>query len=98
MQTQTLKSLQNNIHLLGFQDIYSFASNQAKLLLIGKIEHYLNTIKFYEKKHKMSFLEFEKELSKLKNKENFEKEDDLLDWRFSIETIKMYEKELKSLK
>lgn len=96
MQTPSIKILKNNIHHHGFSDVYSFAANQAKLLTLGKIEEYKNAVTFFQKKYKMPFKQFE---SKIKNSkvENFEREDDLLEWRFASEAVAMYEKELIAL-
>ena len=96
MQLQSKKIIENNIHKLGFSDVYSFAANQAKLFIFSKIEENKNIIIFLENKYKMTFKQFEKELKKTKQ-ENFEKEDDLLEWRFAAEAVSMYEKELTAL-
>lgn len=96
MQTQSIKILENNLHHLGFADVYSFAANQAKLFTYSKIEEYENKVAFFENKYHATFKQFEKELKKKKT-ENFEKEDDLLEWRFAVEAVSLFEKELKAL-
>jgi hypothetical protein len=96
MHAYSIKILKNNIQHHGFSDVYSFASNHAKLLTLGKIEEYKNMITFYEKKYGMKFKQFEKKVKNSKV-ENFEHEDDLLDWRFAVEAVSMYKKELTAL-
>ena len=93
MEAQAIKILKHNIHHHGFSDVYSFAANQAKLLTLSKIEEYKNVITFFQKKYGMTFKQFEKRLKNSKA-ENFEHEDDLLEWRFASEAVSMYEKEL----
>ena len=96
MHVQTLKTLTDNIHHHGYKDIFSFAANQAKLLTLSKIEEYKNIVSFFQKKYRMTFKQFEKKL-KSSHVENFNLEDDLLDWRFASEAVSMYEKELITL-
>ena len=96
MHAHSIKVLENNIHHHGFSNVYSFASNQAKLLTLGKIEEYKNIITFFQKKYGMTFKQFEKKIKNSKV-ENFEREDDLLDWHFASESVSMYEKELIAL-
>lgn len=96
MQAHSIKILKNNLHHHGFSDVYSFAANQAKLLTLSKIEEYKNVIIFFQKKYKMTFYQFEKKTNNFK-KEKFEREDDLLEWRFASEAVSIYKKELIAL-
>lgn len=96
MQAHSIKILTDNIHRHGFADVYSFAANQAKLMTLGKIEEYKNITTFFEKKYGMSFKQFEKKVKNSKI-EIFEREDDLLEWRFAFEAVFIYEKELTDL-
>ncbi len=73
---------------LGFKDLKSFVKNQALLLMLAKMEKYLNEDRLFENKYKISFEEFEQKLKNLKNEEVFEQEDDYLDWRYARENLK----------
>ena len=94
--TGNLAILKKNISHFGYSDIYKFAADQATVLTLGKIEEYKNTILFFQKKYSMDYKKFKKHLDK-SDTEEFEKEDELMEWRFAIECIEMYEKELKSI-
>jgi hypothetical protein len=97
MTTLQRNIIENNIKHFGFDNILNFATNQAKLLTMSKIEEYENIIKFFENKYKMKYKEFNKVINKINNSEDFEKEDDLMEWRFAEDCIKLYKKELNAL-
>ena len=87
--------LQKTISDLGYSNIISFATQQAKLILLSKIEEYRNLIQKLNRKYKMTYPEFEKKYLNTPDKENFEKENDGMDWRFYYESYIMYSKDLK---
>jgi len=65
--------------------------------MLSKKEKYLLEIKRFEKKYNSSFSKFEKEIHS-KNKENFDIEDDLMDWEFAVESLKTLENNLLKLR
>lgn len=69
----------------GFKNLRSFVKNQALFLLLSKIEKYEAENRRFEVKYKMSFNAFQEKLGVLQNEEDFNQEDDYLDWRFTIE-------------
>ena len=71
--------LEKTVHQFGYNDIEDFAKDQAKLLVLSKIEEYQNKITYFEKKYSIKFKEFEKQLSLMKNDGDFEKEDDYME-------------------
>ena len=64
--------------------------NQAWMISLAKIQKYQNEINQFQKKHQTDFEEFENKLSNQKNSENFETEDDYLDWKFAWEALKIW--------
>ena len=84
------------INSLGYGNILDLAIDQAKLLILSKIEQYNNEIKFFERKYKSDFTAFRKKLN-LQKKEDFAKEDEANEWEYAIESFKMYSKKLKEL-
>lgn len=97
MQSQSLKRLESNIQYLGFPNLINFAANQAKMFTLGKIEEYRAIVKYFESKYKMTYRKYDSQIKKMINNEDFEKEDDLMEWRFAEEAIILYEKELKAI-
>jgi hypothetical protein len=83
---------------LGFKDIKSFIKNQALMMIRAKQDKYDSENKFFERKYNMSFDEFQKKLNEQKGSENFEEEDDLLDWRFAREALDNLEKKKQDMK
>jgi len=98
MNNKNINILEKNIQHFGYKNIVQFAVDHAKILTMSKIEEYKNIIRFYENKYEMSYKEFDDNLKKMIDSEDFEKEDDLMEWRFAVKCVNMYEKELKNLK
>ncbi len=69
----------------------------ALINLLNKKEKYLLEIKKFENKYKSNFSDFEKLIHSRKDEENFEIEDDLMDWEFAIECIKSLDEDLKKI-
>ncbi|MFO8088909.1 MAG: hypothetical protein R6U13_03665 [Desulfatiglandaceae bacterium] len=69
----------------GFKDLKSFIKNQALLMLLAKIEKFEAENKRFERKHHCSFDVFQKKMEQMLGIEDFEKDDDYLDWRFAVE-------------
>lgn len=65
--------------------------------ILGEKEKYLIEKKKFEEKYKSDFQSIEKKNHSENNKENFEIEDDLMDWEFAIESLKNLEEELIEL-
>jgi hypothetical protein len=73
------------ISQFGFKDLKSFIKNQALLMLMAKIDKYDAENKRYEAKYHTSFDVFKKKMETIPGEEDFEKEDDYLDWQFAVE-------------
>jgi hypothetical protein len=85
------------INQLGFKDIKSFVKNQALLMMMAKIYKYESEYKFFEKKYRMSFEDFRHKIEETKEKEEFEEEDDYLDWRFAKEVLEGLRRQKQAL-
>lgn len=75
------------ISQFGFKDLKSFIKNQALLMLMAKLEKYEAENKRYEARYHISFAEFREKMETVNGKEDFDKEDDYLDWRFAVEAV-----------
>ncbi|MBU0734545.1 MAG: hypothetical protein KJ573_08295 [Proteobacteria bacterium] len=62
-----------------------------------RVEQYKAECHFFQKKYGMSMEEFESRLHEEKGYEDFEKEDDLADWQFSLETLRWWEEKERNL-
>jgi hypothetical protein len=71
----------------------SYAINHT----LGKIQKYGTEGQLFAAKYHCSFDQFKKRLNTMKDKENFEWEDDFLDWEFSVENLKTWKKKLLEL-
>ena len=89
--------LEKTVQRFGYGSVEDFAKDQVKMLLMSKIEEYRIKETAFQKKYKKKFRDFELQLKKMKNQEDFEMEDDYLEWRFCYESLLMYRKELKEL-
>jgi len=68
------------------------------LSILGKKEKYLLEISKFEKKYNSDFYSFAKLIHSKRNQENFEIEDDLMDWEFAIKSLEILESNLAKLK
>ncbi len=71
---------------MGFANEREALKEQALLLILSKINRYRTECSYYEKKYGMTFEKFAVMVQEI-GEENFEYEDDLLDWRFARETL-----------
>ncbi|CEP68482.1 Uncharacterized [Moorella glycerini] len=71
---------------MGFANEREALKEQALLLILSKINRYRAECSYYEKKYGMTFEKFAAMVHE-NSGEDFEHEDDLLDWRFAKETL-----------
>lgn len=84
------------ISQFGFKDLKSFIKNQALLMLVAKIDKYTAEKKRYEAKYHTSFAEFQKKMEQMHGMEDFETDDDFLDWQFAVEAMdRLYKQKLE---
>ncbi len=71
--------------------------NYALNLVYSKIHKYEAENMYFEKKYGCVFEEFKHKVESVKNEENFEWEDDLVDWEFAAENLKYWQKKAQEL-
>jgi hypothetical protein len=81
----------------GFSDEKEALKEQALMLLMGKVSRYQAECAFFEEKYGMSFEEFASRVQ-VTGEENFEEDDDFLDWRFARESLADLRHRLQELK
>ena len=72
-------------------------SDWALFLAMSKVEQYRADCEFFERKHGMRHEEFEQSIHACKGQEDFEKEEDLDDWEFSIDAVKWWQSKVREL-
>lgn len=90
------ETLNNLLKELGYKSIEEAAIKQIELTLLSKISKYKAEDEFFRKKYKNDFETFIKKIEVIKN-EDFEVEDDIMDWKFAVETMRKYEKQYHQL-
>ncbi len=78
------------------------AISPADLLRNYALNHILSKIHKYEaennhfiKKYSCKFKEFRVKIKNMENEENFEWEDDLMDWEFAVENLAVWKKQTR---
>jgi hypothetical protein len=69
--------------------------NYAINIIYNKVSKYEAEINFFKNKYVCSFEELKNKTQDIKNEENFEWDDDLLDWEFAIENFKYWQEQIK---
>ena len=64
--------------------------NYALNLIHGKIHKYEAEDAHFRKKHSCDFQVFKTRIEAMENEENFEWEDDLMDWAFAVENLSVW--------
>lgn len=64
----------------------------------SKIDKYKSEDNFYRSKYSCTYSDFKAKVNKMQNAENFQFDDDLMDWQFSVENIDFWQNKLKVIK
>jgi len=66
--------------------------NYALNHILSKIHKYEAEDNYFRKKYSCKFREFKAEIETMENEENFEREDDLMDWEFAVENLAVWKR------
>ncbi|MCK5055601.1 MAG: hypothetical protein KAT34_03030 [Candidatus Aminicenantes bacterium] len=80
----------------GVTDIAAFIENEAIMMLLTKESKYRTEYNVFKDKYKSEFEEFDRKI-KESGKEDFEVEDDLMDWEFAYHALKNIENKKRLL-
>jgi hypothetical protein len=69
----------------------------AMSVAYSKIDKYNAESTFFQRKYKCSFEEFRAKVDEMENEENFEWEDDLMDWEFAYQNLKYWKNKLSEI-
>lgn len=71
--------------------------HSALLITLAKISKYESEDSAYREKYGTDFQAFEKKIQIQQNGENFEADDDYMDWTFAIQALKVWRERKKTL-
>ncbi len=91
-----IETLNNLLKELGYKNIEDAAIKQVELTLLSKISKYKAENDFFRKKYKNEYTTFLKK-NEIIEHEDFEIEDDLMDWKFAVEAVNKYEQQYHQL-
>lgn len=63
----------------------------------SKLSEYKSQIEEFEKKYNMPFELFQKKIQQMVNEEDFDEEDDLMEWQYAYENKQYWQKKIKEL-
>lgn len=81
---------------VGIHDIGTFIENEAIMMLLSKESKYRAEYSQFKDKYNAEFEEFEQKVRE-SGKEDFEVEDDLMDWEFAFHALKNIQQKKKAL-
>jgi hypothetical protein len=81
----------------GYRSSEEFMRDWVLILALSKKEQYRAEIDYFEKKHHMKFEEFDSLLHTTKGEEDFQKEEDVEDWEFSVNALRWWEEKIGEL-
>jgi len=81
----------------GFSSPNELVRDWSLITALSKIEQYQAECECFQKKYGMTLGEFEAFLRREKGKEDFEKEEDVADWEFSLKALEWWKEKVKDL-
>ncbi len=79
--------LTNTIRGFGYTDVWTFAREQARNLVLQKIRSYQNRIDYFQEKYGMDYGKFCAQFHTIETP-LFEREDDSIEWETALAVIK----------
>jgi len=69
----------------------------ANSTIYSKIDKYKSEVNLFERKYKCAYNQFKTKIEAMEGEENFQWEDDLMDWQFAVENIYYWQNKLKDI-
>jgi len=89
-------TLEGILSSLGYADILTAASQQARMVLLGRLARYQAVVKQFEGKWHCTLQEMKNHYESI-NREDFEIDDDYLEWQWYIDAVKLIEGQIAFL-
>ena len=96
MEIVIREEIKDVFNSVGVNDIASFIENEAIMMLLSRESKYRAEYNMFKDKYNAEFEEYEKKVRESRE-ENFEVEDDLMDWEFAYRALKSIEEKKRSL-
>jgi hypothetical protein len=88
-----MENIQSILSELGFKTVEEAARKRARLIILGKMSKYQAEYNSFKQKYNCEYDEFEKGLSEINGKEDFDIEDDFMECQFATKLLKKYTKQ-----
>ena len=92
------KTLGDIIKNEGYSSSDAFVRDAAYLVALSKLEQFRAECQFFEHKYGMALDAFINKLKGSKEREDFEQEEDLEDWRFAAQTAEWWEQKAREIR
>jgi len=92
-----MQNLNNIVTSLGYLGIEDAAKKHVYMVVMSKISKYESEYNQYKNKYKCEFTALRDSISDSNENENFEIEDDLLNWRFAYEQLEIHRNQLSKI-
>ena len=97
MQAVHIKEAVNDVfRSFGISDVSAILENEAIMMLLAKESRYRAEYNQFKKKYNSEFEDFKTKVE-ASGKEDFEVEDDLMDWEFAANALRMIEEKKRNL-
>ena len=97
LNAEFVEKSESIIRQLGFKDLKSFLKNQTLLILMARMEKFEAENDRFESKYGSEFSRFQERIKGKEFQENFEEEDDYLDWSFAKEALESLRRQTREL-
>lgn len=88
MQVEIREEVKDVFRSFGINDVAAVVENEAIMLLLSKESKYSAEYNQFKSKYNSEFSDFKRKVE-ASGKEDFEVEDDLMDWEFAANALKM---------
>jgi hypothetical protein len=96
MSTPATYTAESILESLGYPDPMTAARQQARMILLGRLAHYQTAVRQLEKKWGVA-LEQMRQKYEQEGKEDFETDDDYLQWQWCADAIQTIQAQLDAL-
>ena len=93
----TLNSIQEILKKENLGSLEEVLLNHSLLLVLTKRDEYELECQKFKQKYQMNFETFKMHIGEKKNEEEFEKDDDLMDWEFAEEALLWWKQKIEEL-
>jgi hypothetical protein len=96
MQVEIREEVKDVFRSFGISDVGTILENEAIMMLLGKVSKYRAEYNMFKNKYNSEFEDFKKKVES-SGKEDFDVEDDLMDWEFAANALKTIEEKKRVL-